>query len=261
MKERFSEIPILTYHKISHQREFGINTVSPEKFREQMLFLKKYGYNPTTFRDVLQGNLTANPVIITFDDGYASVFKNAFPILKEYQFKAVVFLITEYFGKKNSWDANLGGIEFTHLDEQQAAELFLYGIELGSHGATHRALSLLTEKEVELELQESQEVIHRLSGQPVTALAYPFGIQNKKIQEIARRNGYQVGCINLWGKSEHNNPLNLKRMPVYGIDSLASFQKKLSPGKSKTSEILKLKMLSWPAFLTPLYQKYIKNLY
>ena len=261
MKERFSEIPILTYHKITSQREFGINTVAPEKFREQMLFLKNNNFNPTTFRDIIQGNLPPKPVIITFDDGYASVFKCAYSILRECQFTAVIFLITDYFGGENSWDANLGGVKFTHLDEQQAAALSLSGMELGSHGATHRALSFLTEKEVESELQKSQEVISQISGQPVTSLAYPFGIQNQKIQEIAEHTGYQVGCINLWGKSDRNNPLSLKRIPVYGIDSLASFRRKLSTGISKTAEILKLKMLSWPAFLTPLFQKQIKNLY
>jgi len=261
MKERFSEIPILTYHKITRQREFGINTVAPEKFREQMLFLKNNKFNPTTFRDIIQGNLPPKPVVITFDDGYASVFESAYPILQEYQFTAVIFLITDYFGKNNSWDANLAGITFTHLDKQQAATLSLSGMELGSHGATHRALNFLSQKEIESELQKSQQAISKISNQPVISLAYPFGMQNQKIQEIALRQGYQVGCINLWGKSEQNNPMSLKRIPVYGTDSLTSFRRKLSAGKLKSVEILKLKMLSWPAFLTPLFQKQIKNLY
>ena len=261
MKERFSEIPILTYHKITSQREFGINTVAPEKFREQMLYLKNHGYSATTFQDIIQGQTPPNPVIISFDDGYASVIKYAYPVLQECKFKAVIFLITEYFGKENKWDANLGGVTFTHLDEQQAAELSRNGMELGSHGATHRALNFLSDNEIESELKKSQQIISQISDQPVTTLAYPFGMQNQKIQEIAKRHGYQVGCINLWGKSEPGNIMSLKRLPVYGTDSLASFQRKLTTGKSKTVEILKLKLLSWPAFLTPLFQKYIKNLY
>lgn len=261
MKEKFSEIPILTYHKITRQREFGINTVAPEKFREQMLFLKENGFTPTTFREIIQGQTPPNPVIITFDDGYASVLENAYPILKECKFTAVIFLITEYFGKYNSWDANLAGVKFAHLDEHQAAELSHNGMELGSHGATHRALNFLSDSEVESELQKSKEVIFQISGQPVTTLAYPFGMQNQRIQELAQRHGYQVGCINLWGKNVTNNLMGLKRLPVYGIDSLSSFRRKLSTGSSKTAEILKLKILSWPAFLTPLFQQYIKNLY
>ena len=179
----------------------------------------------------------------------------------EYKFTAVIFLITEYFGKANRWDANLGGVTFTHLDEQQASELSRNGMELGSHGATHRALNFLSDSEIESELKKSRQLIYQISGQPVITLAYPFGMQNQKIQEMAKHHGYQVGCINLWGKSEPGNIMSMKRLPVYGTDSLASFRRKLSTSRSKTVEILKLRLLSWPAFLTPLFQKYIKNLY
>jgi peptidoglycan/xylan/chitin deacetylase (PgdA/CDA1 family) len=261
MKERFSEIPILTYHKISNQLEFGINTVAPENFRDQMHFLKTHGYTPTTFLDIIQGHRPAKPIIITFDDGYESVYQNAYHILKEFQFKVVIFLITEYLGKMNSWDANMGGLQFSHLDEQQVVELSQYGVEFGSHGATHRAFTFLPVTEVESEMRESREVIRQITGQPVITLAYPFGMQNKKILGLAKQCGFQVGCINLWGKSGLDNSLSLKRIPVYGIDALDSFRKKLSTGFPKKLEIFKLRLLSWPAFLTPPFQKFIKNLY
>jgi peptidoglycan/xylan/chitin deacetylase (PgdA/CDA1 family) len=261
MKVPFSEIPILTYHKITSQREVGINTVAPDKFGEQMQFLKENNYHPTNFRELMQGNPPAKPVIITFDDGYASVFESALPLLKAFQFTAVIFLITDFLGKENSWDANLGGIKFTHLDELQVVKLSAAGMELGSHGATHRALTYLGEKEVISELHQSRKLISKISGQQVITLAYPFGMQNKKVQRLAKDAGYRIGCVNLWGKAEQNNPFNLKRIPVYGFDSLASFNRKLSGGKSQKLELLKLKVLSWPAFLTPMFQKTFKQLY
>jgi peptidoglycan/xylan/chitin deacetylase (PgdA/CDA1 family) len=261
MKELFSEIPILTYHKITSRREFGINTVAPDKFREQIEFLQHNNFTPITFQELLQGIRPSKPVIITFDDGYASVFEHAFPVLREFQFKAVIFLITEFLGRENSWDVNLGGIRFAHLDQQQVAELSLAGHELGSHGATHRALNFLHRKEIESELNLSREVIQEISNQPVTTLAYPFGMQNKNIQQQAREAGYQVGCINLWGKSAPNNRLSLRRIPVYGIDSLTSFKRKLSGGFLNTLELAKLRLLSCSAFLTPLFQKQFSNLY
>ena len=42
--------------------------------------------------------------VITFDDGYKDVFTNAYPILKNLQFKATCFFVANKIGKFNEWD-------------------------------------------------------------------------------------------------------------------------------------------------------------
>jgi len=260
MRGKISDIPIFTYHKITDRGEVGINTVHPQKFEAQMRYLKNAGYKTITFHDLINNNIPSKPVIVTFDDGYASVYENALPILHSLKFKAVVFIISGYIGKENTWDANLAGIRFSHLHSSQIQELFQEGLEIGSHGVTHRALTYLPLDQIILELRKSREGLSNLIQDSVSTIAYPFGIQNKTIQDFAKDAGYDFGCINLWGKNEAENHFCLKRVPVYGTDSLNGFKRKFYSHKLYKAEILKLKILSFPALLTPVYQKYLKKL-
>lgn len=260
MEMNYQKIPILTYHKISDRREWGLNTVSPKKFNEHLHFLKAENYTPINFRDLCKNELPSNPVIITFDDGYESVFEHAYPALSKFGFTAVVFVITGYIGKWNKWDANLGGIRFRHLNRQQIQELARNNLEIGTHSISHRAFTHLTKDETKNELLESKNTLEQITGQEIISMAYPFGIQNKEIQVRVKKTGYHFACVNLYGASDKSNPLAIRRFPVYKTDSSSSFRLKLIRGSRNKIEMTKLKILSSPAFLTPVYQKYIKRL-
>lgn len=255
--DRIFDIPILTYHKIDDRWDFGLNSVKPREFRRQMAFLKEEEFVPVTFRQVLVGEIPAKPVVITFDDGYASVFEAAFPVLQEFGFSAVVFPVTGYIGEWNHWEASPGFRRFCHLDEKQLRELAAAGWEIGSHGVTHRALVYLTEREIENELVVSYERITRITGQKPVSFAYPFGLQDARVRELARRAGYRFACTGLWGNGSARDFLQLRRIPVYRIDSLRAFRRKLGSGWSRAAEFAKLQVISWPARLTPLYQRWV----
>ncbi len=249
-----ADIPILTYHKIDDRREWGITTVRPRTFREQIRFLAENGYHPVNFQQVADGVIPGKPVIITFDDGYESVYRHALPVLQEFGFTAVVFLITGYLGRLNHWDANLGGHLFRHLDRRQIAEMAGAGIEIASHGMTHRAFTLLENNVMRRELADSRALLQDLCGQPVNSLAYPFGLKNRQIITAVRESGYRFGCVNLWG-GRPNDAFRLQRIPVYRTDSMTAFRRKLGSGGYWRLEKTKLLALSWPARLTPLYQQ------
>lgn len=247
------DIPILTYHKIDIRREWGLNVVSPQAFRAQMEWLKSAGFSPINFRQ--SATAAARPVIITFDDGYESVYRHAFPILQEFGFTAVVFIITGFRGRFNTWDANLGGIRFRHLNDSQIREMSALGIEMGSHTVSHRALPALGREETLCELLDSRRALSDLTGQPVMSLAYPFGRSNQTVRKLAAECGYRFGCVNLWGTIEKENLFTLRRIPVYQTDSLPAFRRKLGAGWGHRLEMGKLRAISWPARLTPLYQR------
>lgn len=251
-----NQIPILTFHNISQRRDWGINTIPPERFRTHLQFLKNQGYVPINFLNLAHQKLPRNPIIITFDDGYASVFENAFPILQEFGFTAVVFVVTGYIGKWNEWDVNLGGIRSRHLNASQIKKLSESGIEIGTHGTSHYAFTYMTQQKLENELYESKKTIEKIIKRRVVSLAYPFGIQNQKIQQNVEEAGYTFACVNLNGHNGTNNPYCLKRYPVYRTDSIFALKNKLLPGIGNSFEIAKLRLLSWPAILTPVFQKY-----
>ena len=88
--ENGTKVLILNYHKIDDT--FIALAVRPEDFDAQMKYLSEHGYHtitPDELYDSLAGNaeLPENPVLITFDDGYEDNYKNAYPILKKYDFK------------------------------------------------------------------------------------------------------------------------------------------------------------------------------
>lgn len=253
------QIPILTYHKIDTQNELGINVISPQNFHDQMRFLNKQGYRTITFRDILIDNIPEKPVIITFDDGYHSVYEEALPILEKFNFTAVIFIISHFVGKWNTWDANLVKILFRHLNSHQILQMSAYGIEIGSHGVTHKAFTFLNDREIHAELIQSRERIKDICGKEPITFAYPFGIQNFDIQQKISKAGYLFGCVNLWGFTKEFNPLCIRRIPVYRLDSLNAFKNKLVKGWRHQIELAKLRTFSSPAFLTPIYQKYFKK--
>ena len=143
-------IPILCYHRVCPKNEIGKDSpslcVTPEQFKNQMSLLKLLGYLPLSVQALLaslQGrrNLGRRPVLLTFDDGYADNYVYAFPILKKFSFTAVIFLVTDFLGKKNVWDS--GSVSL--LNEGQVEEMHMNGISFGSHTATHIDLNQKSE--------------------------------------------------------------------------------------------------------------------
>ena len=80
--------------------------------------------------------------VVTFDDGYETVYREAFPVLEELGFTATVFLITGYCGKQNSWPGHVSPVgEQLLLSWTQIEEMARHHIEFGSHTVTHPDLA------------------------------------------------------------------------------------------------------------------------
>ena len=95
-------VPVLMYHHVGD--DGGGFSVTEENFRSQMELLQEKGYQPVSIYQLIdyanRGTaLPHNPVCITFDDGYTSNYKLAYPILKEFDFPAVIFVVGSSVGK------------------------------------------------------------------------------------------------------------------------------------------------------------------
>ena len=248
------QIPILIYHKIDPRSEIGINAISPKQFRRQMEWLHHHQYQAITFNDLQNSaSLPQKPVIITFDDGYESVYEYALPITASMDMRASVYIISAFVGKKNIWDLSLDGRRFSHLSKEQIRDLCKNKWEVGAHSVTHRALPYLPEHEAYQEIEYSKKSIEDLTGQPVISFAYPFGLQTKREMEIVRECGFQYACKGIRGK-QSSTVFDLQRYPVYSTESLKSFRKKLHH-PVPTAHRLKLLSLGLPVYIMPIYQK------
>ncbi|MCX7727510.1 MAG: polysaccharide deacetylase family protein, partial [Chitinispirillaceae bacterium] len=99
-----NRIPILMYHSISERIEkyvspYFLTTTTPHVFGIHMQTLKENNYKGISLQEIDKyWDKKEKVVVITFDDGFADFYTNAFPILKEHNFSATVFIPTAYVG-------------------------------------------------------------------------------------------------------------------------------------------------------------------
>jgi len=104
-------IPILLYHHIAAPPPRGIpsrsNYVAPEHFARQMRWLKRLGIKGLSLEKAmpyLLGQRRGKVAVITFDDGFMSVFDKALPILADFGFYCSCFFVADKIGGLNDWD-------------------------------------------------------------------------------------------------------------------------------------------------------------
>ncbi|MEH7235255.1 polysaccharide deacetylase family protein [Bacillus sp. JJ1562] len=169
-----SKVPILVYHSIDEFKGLGSKElyVTPENFEKQMIYLRDHGFTLLTFDRWEEINKVDKPIFITFDDGYKDNL-NAFGIFQKLQserFKptGTTFVISDFIDRSN---------RLSKSDIKMMADSGIISIQ--SHTATHPDLMKI--KNIEYELKGSKDKIQKITGKPVIALAYPYGIFNNKV--------------------------------------------------------------------------------
>jgi len=228
-------LPILMYHHIQAESlVLSRLAVSLRSFKRQISWLNQKGYESISLKRLgsfLQGQdtLPKKPVIITFDDGYQSVWDHAKPVLDQSGFTATVFLVLQAIGKRNIWDLQKSVPILPCLDETTCRRLLDDGWEIGSHGLNHLALPELATQALNEELTVSKISLEQLFDCRIIAFCYPHGAWNKRVQEHVKRAGYLVACAtSTKSASVTDDPLALRRVKVKGSDKLRDFKRKVS---------------------------------
>lgn len=178
-------IPVLMYHSIGESN--GNPIIMPEtQFDEEMRYIKEQGYTTLTLKelyDYFENDIPVpdKSVVITLDDGYANNYTLAYPVLKKYGLKAVIFVITSTIDKNPNC-----------LTSFQIKELDNAGIEIESHTATHRDLDKLSYEEQFEELSESKMILEKILGRSVNYVAYPTGKYNSDTVKAVAAAGYKM---------------------------------------------------------------------
>ncbi len=235
-------LPILMYHKVSNGDLNNCDelTVPLSFLRSQFEYIRGRGYTPISFADLREFNagkktLPREPLIITFDDGYQSTYELAYPLLKEFNFKATVFLPVGYIGGTNRWD---GGKE-TLMDRETIRKVSGPLIEFGLHSYDHKNYATMTAEEIEKDLAQSMELLHTNDIPYVKTFAYPYGKipkdKNKRKAMIDVFKRYKIDFALRIGSRLNPFPLNdvyeLKRTGISGTDTFNEFKIKLAKGR------------------------------
>src|SRR5262245_53733664 len=136
-------IPILMYHHVTPHppAAFRKYTVTPRMFAAQMRWLALAGYRAIPLDSLIayrtgQLRLPARAAIITFDDGFRDGVDYAVPILRQYGFTAVFYLVAGLVGRSSAWLAQRG-LDLPLMDWPAARRLEAQGFSCASHTMTH----------------------------------------------------------------------------------------------------------------------------
>lgn len=180
-------VPIIMYHNVENSSHFKADTVSPENFAWQMAYLKNHGYQLLTLDELIEGikegrAFSRKSVVLTFDDGYENNFIHAFPVLRQYQFPATIFVSPGFIAKKG------------FLDWRQLRQMQKEGISYGSHGMTQGYLPDLSDEKRRYEIKNSKAILERSLNVRIDYFAYPVGGFNEEIKKLLAEAGY-VGAL------------------------------------------------------------------
>ncbi len=191
MGSRRSRSVILMYHAIGDSP----GSVPTEQFNAQMLWLKSHA-RVVSLDEMLRGRTCVNSslrCVISFDDGYANLYENAFPILKRLAFPAVAYIPAGVIGETNqrppSDQKGLSCYE-DMLSWGQVREMSERGVTIGSHSFDHVDLAKLSEREAFDQLQRSRILITERTGQTCDHFAYPWGSFNSQTLPAVDSAGY-----------------------------------------------------------------------
>jgi peptidoglycan/xylan/chitin deacetylase (PgdA/CDA1 family) len=209
-------LPILTFHALDDQPAVG--ALEPRVFRRGMEQLRAGGYRTLALGEIAERvrrglDLPAAAVVVTFDDGYRSVYEEAFPVLQAQGMTATVFLTV---GPSGTGDDRLPSLEGRPmLSWPEIREMQRAGITFGAHTLTHPDLTDLPQSQVETEMRASKVMIEDRLGAAVPWFAYPYGRYDERSYALARRL-FTCACSDALGLvSPRSDPWALERVDTY----------------------------------------------
>ncbi|MFA5216784.1 poly-beta-1,6-N-acetyl-D-glucosamine N-deacetylase PgaB [Sulfuricurvum sp.] len=259
--QNVNEFTILSYHEIADKSETLDSTyaVTPSNFDRQIHWLMDNGYHFVGIDDILAYRnagkpLPGNAVLITFDDGYESVYTNAYPILKKYKIPSVIALVGNWMRATDKVDFDGHMIARSKfLSQTQIKEMVGSGlVEVASHSCCmHKGIAgnpqgnmepalttrqWLVEKQryedeksyqqrIYNDLLENNVFLERYTGQKPRVMVWPYGRYNIEVRRIAERLGMPIGLTLDDGSNTRITPLwGLRRILVEGKMTLQELE-------------------------------------
>lgn len=232
------EVPVLMYHRfIEKKSQAGKHGVylDIKILEKHFKLLKRLGFETITFSDMqTKGWATRlaqgkRYTIITVDDGYQDNLYLLLPLLKKYNFKAVVYAVSgETF---NRWDVETDDPEKKVLLMNKEELQTFYDsncIELGGHTLTHPHLPLLSAKEQEKEIKANKRDLEKITKKPLVSFAYPYGDLNNETKKLVQKAGYFCAVATNSGPvAIHKDIFQIRRIAIFPKTGVFAFWRKI----------------------------------
>ncbi|MBR4310624.1 MAG: polysaccharide deacetylase family protein, partial [Akkermansia sp.] len=218
-----TRVAVLGYHNFSETKSPTRMLLRTSELRKQMETIRQNGYTVISMQEFLEWRLgerllPEKCVLITLDDGWRSVYTDAYPIFKEYGYPFHLFLYTRYLtGRGDS------------MSPAMIREMMDNGATIGSHSATHPYPSTWKKHEragqeayvtfIDKEIGESRTRLEQLFG-PVNTYCYPGGYNDETMVSRMAGYGYVAAFTVIPHKVSCNvDPMRIDRYMVFGTDA------------------------------------------
>lgn len=230
-----NQISILMYHQVGNFSSIKSHKAvycHYRRFALQMRYLHAFGYNVISLDQALEGlrgksKIPSKAVVLTFDDGFENFYYYALPVLKKYNYPAIVYLVSNYIGAKAAW-LEADRFESPLLNKKHILELHKQRIDFGAHSASHKRLTHLEAPDRKQEIYKCKKDLENLFGKEIRHFCYPYGDYNLKVMETVREAGFQSAatCLRATATSEFDF-FELPRKAISYGDTLSGFWWKL----------------------------------
>lgn len=223
--EGYYSAPIFSFHHISSapagvSKNIASLYVEPYQLEKILVDLNTHNYKTVFVSEIaellVRGDMPPeNWVAITFDDGNIDFYNNALPLLKKYNIKATLYIMT-----------GIRGVNY--VNEEQIKEIDESGlVEIGSHTVYHPNLVKISETRVREELSVSKDYLEKLLDKEVSGICYPFGDYNERVKNLAREAGYKYGVsYNHRPQNDITDLFEMNRAGVWPGMSIVKFLEK-----------------------------------
>lgn len=226
--EREAKVPVVLFHYIRNIAPYPDKlgwdlSVPPSTFQQQIDYLIKENYTTITPNDLYQylqygAPLPKKPIILTFDDGYLDFFEEVFPILRDNQMTATLFVVTNFLGREKY-------LEWYHLKYLAASGK----VFIGGHTQTHAKLTEISPEQLEQEINVNKTSLEEGLDIKLDYFAYPYGSYNDNVLNAIKKQKFKIAFTTENGSLHKNSELlKLPRIKIGGGDTVQAFAEKIS---------------------------------
>ncbi len=222
---RSSGMTVLIYHRVGGE-SVDERDLAAGDFAAQLNALDPDRVIPLdTAADRLVVGDSAPSVVLTFDDGFADVHANAWPLLRAKGLPFTIYVSTDYVGGTMRWDGSTATVAGAGLSWDQLGEMADSGLcTIGNHTASHARPAQVDE----FELDRCSDTIEKELGIRPLHYADTWGVRPPGIDTMLRAR-FRTAAT---GRVGRNRPgcelLQLRRIPVRRTDPIEFFHAKLA---------------------------------
>ena len=193
IQSRLLSIPIVLYHNIDGKGQYSVNL---KALRKQFNKIKRSNIkvisllqlisrleNPTIAKDNKE-----KAIVITFDDGFHSMYTKLLPLAKEFKYPITLFVYVDFITMKSR----------SNLTWKKLREMQSNGIDIQCHSINHPDLTQYSHKEdydshkkLYEEMYLSKRIMELYLDKDVSLFAFPMGYYDLRLINLAANAGYR----------------------------------------------------------------------